>query len=67
MNDPQHNQRRKWRVRIVLKSPKGESTSLLFNLEFPYSKNNSEYEVIARGLSITKEMKINNFKFDYLV
>jgi hypothetical protein len=49
-------------VGILLKSPKGESTSLSFSfqLEFPCSNNSSEYEANAIGLSIAKdkEMKI---------
>lgn len=47
---------------IVLKSPKGESTSLSFKFEFPCSNNSSEYESLAIGLSIAKEMKINKLK-----
>lgn len=42
---------------IVLKSPKGESTSFSFQFDFPCSS--SEYESLAIGLSIAKEMKIN--------
>lgn len=49
-------------VGIVLKSPKGESTSLLFKFSFPCSNNSSEYEALAIGLSIAKEMKINKLK-----
>lgn len=46
-------------VGIVLKSPKGESTSLSLNWKFPCSNNSSEYEALAIGLSIVKE---RNFK-----
>lgn len=43
-----------------MKSPKGESISLSFKFEFPCSS--SEYESLAIGLSIAKEMKINKLK-----
>lgn len=49
-------------VGIVLKSPKGESTSLSLNFKFPCSNNSSEYEALAIGLSIVKEMKIKKWK-----
>ena len=45
-----------------MKSPKGESTSLSFKFEFPCSNNSSEYEALALGLSIAKEMKIKKLK-----
>ena len=35
---------------------------ITFNLEFPCSNNSSEYEALAIGLSIAKEMKINKLK-----
>lgn len=34
----------------------------MFNFEFPCSNNSSEYEALAIGLSIAKEMKINKLK-----
>ena len=43
-------------VRIVIISPRGEMTTLSFNLAFEYTNNQIEYEALVIGLEILLEL-----------
>ncbi|XP_020410545.1 uncharacterized protein LOC18790510 [Prunus persica] len=47
---------------VVLINPKGHAMALLFKLNFPCTNNVAEYETFVMGLSMAKEMGIENIK-----
>eukprot|EP00253_Pinus_taeda_P008768 PITA_08768 len=49
-------------ARVVLVSPKQESTHLSFKLTFQVTNNIAEYEVLLLGLNATKDMGIRDIK-----
>ncbi|PON91622.1 Ribonuclease H [Trema orientale] len=47
---------------IVISNNQGEIFKKAVKLAFPYSHNEAEYEALAMGLDLAKEMKILNLK-----